>query len=124
MMNEEFIDALYCAIVCDTLVDEKKCNESCKFYSDRDNLCKTDLKLMEAIKEIEIEHTKIAKLITPNLVIYESDGDFDGVPVYDMARCPNCDTLIMDDEANWGEPYCMKCGQALKWDVAESEGEE
>ena len=57
------------------------------------------------------------KLQHPKLVIYESDGDFDGVPVYDMAYCPNCDTLIMDDEANWEEPYCMKCGQALKWEV-------
>ena len=57
------------------------------------------------------------KLQHPKLVIYESDGDFDGVPVYDMARCPNCDHLYFDDDDNWEEPYCMKCGQALKWEV-------
>ena len=66
--------------------------------------------MKDTVKESKKQHNQ-------RPVIYESDGDADGFPVYDMARCPNCDTLIMDDEANWGEPYCMKCGQALKWEV-------
>ena len=52
-------------------------------------------------------------------VLYESDGDADGYPVYDMARCPNCNHLFMDDEHDWGIKYCPECGQALKWDIEE-----
>ena len=55
----------------------------------------------------------------PKLVLYESDGDVDGYPVYDMARCPTCDHLYFDDDDNWEEPYCMKCGQFLDWGIKE-----
>lgn len=85
------------------------CTE-CEHYDSEKHYCPRFCQVMkDTAKEIKEQRN-------PKLVIYESDGDADGFPVYDMARCPSCDALMMDDEANWGERYCMKCGQALKWE--------
>lgn len=90
--------------------DYPTCTE-CEHYDSEKHYCPRFCQVMkDTVEELKEQNNS-------QLVIYESDGDADGFPVYDMARCPNCDTLIMDDEANWGEPYCMKCGQALKWEV-------
>ena len=74
-------------------------------------------------KDIEAldEAIKTLKLRIPKLVDYISDGDADGLPVYDMAYCPNCEELFEYSIGNWGEPYCMKCGQALEWESEDSE---
>lgn len=57
---------------------------------------------------------------TPKKPYYEGDGYADGVMVYDVARCPNCDNVFEEYENNgWGENYCHKCGQRLDWSDSE-----
>lgn len=51
----------------------------------------------------------------PKKVMYEYDGYYDGTPVYDMARCPNCDKGFYEDENGWETTYCPDCGQRLDW---------
>lgn len=63
------------------------------------------------------EFKRLKDKATPKEVFYESDGYADGAPVYDMAKCPNCDNLFEDSDDDWEVDYCPSCGQALKWDV-------
>ena len=57
---------------------------------------------------------------TPKKPYYEGDGYADGVMVYDVARCPNCDNVFEKYENNgWGENYCHNCGQRLDWSDTE-----
>lgn len=74
---------------------------------------KHEVACKEAIKAVEKTE--------PRTVIYESDGYADGAPVYDMATCPACDYRFEDYESAWGEPFCPHCGQALDWNMSESE---
>lgn len=49
-------------------------------------------------------------------VIYQSDGDYNGKPVYDTAFCPNCDYHFDENDSDWECNYCPDCGQKLKWE--------
>ncbi len=40
-----------------------------------------------------------------------SDGDYDGEPVYDMWKCPNCGKLYEIDYDVYD--YCPNCGQHI-----------
>ncbi len=40
-----------------------------------------------------------------------SDGDYDGEPVYDMWKCPNCGKLYEIDYDIYD--YCPNCGQHI-----------
>ena len=55
----------------------------------------------------------------PKMVIYTADGYADGQLVYDMAECPNCGTHYEEADQLWETEHCLKCGQALKWEVEE-----
>ena len=52
----------------------------------------------------------------PEKVIYESDGDADGHPVYDVAYCPACNYSFEDSFDSWGANYCPRCGKRLNWE--------
>ena len=71
--------------------------------------------LQKAIDRLEtLEEKQIPK--QPNL---EGDGYADGYMVYDTAICPNCGERICEDgedDINWGNDYCHKCGQRLSWE--------
>ena len=54
---------------------------------------------------------------TPMKVRYESDGDADGSPVYDMAYCPKCGREFEDGWDSWESGYCPECGQRLAWEA-------
>ena len=75
----------------------------------RDDYRQQKIAINKAVKALEKS--------TPKLVNYEGDGYADGQMVYDFAHCPNCDYLFEEGYGNWEEPYCMKCGQALDWEV-------
>ncbi|MBR1760911.1 MAG: hypothetical protein IJ741_07005 [Schwartzia sp.] len=53
----------------------------------------------------------------PMTVRYESDGDADGYPVYDMAYCPQCGREFEAGWDSWESIYCPECGQRLAWEV-------
>ena len=55
----------------------------------------------------------------PKKVIYESDGYYDGNPVYDVAYCPVCNIALEDGDIHWESNYCPNCGQRLDWEVEE-----
>lgn len=55
----------------------------------------------------------------PKEVRYSYDGYFNGEPVVDMAECPTCERYFEFGDENWESSFCPKCGQALKWEVAE-----
>ena len=68
-----------------------------------------------------IEVTKQAlKKQMPKKVLYEYDGYYDDVPVYDIARCPNCDCAFEEDY-NWNSKHCPNCGQRLDWGEEEND---
>ena len=69
------------------------------------------------------EAIKAVEKTEPRPVIYESDGDADGAPVYDVATCPACGYEFEEGCAPWGARYCPHCGQALDWDIEEDEEE-
>lgn len=62
----------------------------------------------------------------PTRVLYIGDGYYNGEMVYDMAECPSCGEKYEDDEPAWKyAKFCMKCGQAISWEMEwEAEGEE
>lgn len=60
----------------------------------------------------------------PKEVLYSYDGYFNGEPVVDMASCPNCVCDFEQGDETWKSNFCPNCGQALKWEVAESKEEE
>lgn len=62
----------------------------------------------------------------PKRVLYIGDGYYNGEMVYDMAECPSCGEKYEDDEPAWKyAKFCMKCGQAISWEMEwEAEGEE
>ena len=62
-----------------------------------------------AIEALEKQRTK-----TPN---YESDGYWNGEPVYDTWICPCCSKVYEVDYDNY--KYCPECGQALDWSEEE-----
>ncbi len=65
----------------------------------------------------EIMQCKIATIAAPSKdIIYISDGDADGSPVYDMAECPECGREFEDGQADWKSCFCPKCGQKLNWE--------
>lgn len=65
----------------------------------------------------------IEKMI-PRNVLYEYDGYYDGEPVCDQARCPECDLLMDDTEDDWKvAKYCPECGQAISWEMEEVKDE-
>lgn len=69
----------------------------------------------EVVKDLAILQELVNKE-TPKKPYYEGDGYADGVMVYDVARCPNCDNVFEEYENNgWGENYCHNCGQRLDW---------
>lgn len=88
-------------------------NEEAREILKGDNLnrcCKEEKDALDmAIKALEKS--------TPKLVNYEGDGYADGQIVYDFAHCPNCEYLFEEGYGNWEEPFCMRCGQALEWEV-------
>lgn len=43
--------------------------------------------------------------------IVESDGEYDGKPVYDVWKCPRCETAYEIDYEEY--EYCPKCGQRI-----------
>lgn len=55
----------------------------------------------------------------PKEVRYSYDGYYNGEPVVDMAECPNCERYFEFGDGNRESSFCPKCGQALKWEVAE-----
>ncbi len=60
----------------------------------------------------------------PKKPLYYGDGYADGVMVYDMANCPECDHTFEEGYDGWGENCCPNCGQALDWSEDESEVKE
>lgn len=62
----------------------------------------------------------------PKRVLYIGDGYYNGEMVYDMAECPSCGEKYEDDEPAWKyAKFCMKCGQAISWEMEwEAEGGE
>lgn len=50
---------------------------------------------------------------TPNKPMIESDGDWNGEPVYDTWVCPNCETKYELDYDH--HDYCPNCGQHIDW---------
>ena len=58
----------------------------------------------------------LVTLAPPRKVRYDYDGFSDGLPVYDMAYCPNCDYAYEDGDKDWKLPFCPYCGQALRWE--------
>lgn len=70
-----------------------------------------------AIEEIETLEKENETLKNPpsKQVNYESDGYADGVPVYDVAFCPNCEWQFDDGLDTWKSNYCPNCGQKLDW---------
>lgn len=55
----------------------------------------------------------------PRYVNYE----YDGCPVYDIARCPECGRYFeADREEHYN--YCPDCGQRLNWEFRELEEDE
>ena len=65
---------------------------------------------------------QVLAIMEPADLNYESDGDADGFPVYDIAQCPNCEYEFEEGCVPWGAPFCPNCGQPLKWEE-EGEGE-
>lgn len=58
----------------------------------------------------------------PRMPIYSSDGYSDGVEVFDIAYCPSCDHCFEYECGNdWGNKFCLDCGQALEWNTDEIE---
>lgn len=60
----------------------------------------------------------------PRIVLYSGDGYSDGKMVFDMASCPKCGCDFEIGDETWESKFCPNCGQALKWEVAESKEEE
>lgn len=60
----------------------------------------------------------------PRIVLYSGDGYSDEEMVFDMASCPNCGCDFEIGDETWESKFCPNCGQALKWEVAESKEEE
>ena len=75
-----------------------------------------DYELAAALK-VAVDHLRKAQ---PKSVIYSSDGFADGAPVYDIAECPDCGFEYEIGDKDWGEMFCPRCGQRLRW---EDEGE-
>ena len=68
---------------------------------------------------------EIARRTKPRPVYYESDGYADdGTPVCDYAACPVCEYAYEEGDKDWSEPFCPRCGQALKWDCEEEGAKE
>lgn len=85
---------------------------------------KTDLlptcgdKTSETIKRAEIQGIdQVMLILEPQKLNYESDGDADGFPVYDIARRPNCEYEFEEGCVPWGAQFCPNCGQPLKWEA-------
>ncbi len=107
----------------------KHCEEVAEKYDTELNLinCGISNESCDNCLECAAEHRQLAEWLTelkemrrkpePRLVNYESDGDADGYPVYDYARCPNCDHWFEDSDDSWEANYCPYCGQALEWEV-------
>lgn len=71
--------------------------------------------ISDAIETILAEYKELKDRTIYTEVHYESDGYWDGEPVYDIARCPSCDHCFEEDENDWGVDFCPNCGQALRW---------
>ena len=65
------------------------------------------------------DYKRLKEKEEPKMVIYTADGYADGQLVYDMAECPNCGMNFEEADQFWETEYCLKCGQALKWEVEE-----
>ena len=65
-------------------------------------------------KAFEMARDALAKA-NPEPVEYLADGYSDGQLVYDMASCPRCGHDYEYGCANWEDPFCPECGQALDW---------
>ena len=80
---------------------------------------------VDALKDVTEQNEAInwtIERMLPKSVIYESDGDADGYPVYDMAECPACPQLFEDGDDTWKyAQYCPRCGQRLSWEVEPEE---
>lgn len=68
-------------------------------------------------EEVEKMAIKALERTEPKEVIYSGDGYYDGELVYDLAECPECGYEYEEGDIGWGLPFCLKCGQALKWEV-------
>ena len=74
------------------------------------DLIKTAIDVDPWAKEIAVEAMEKQRTKKPWV---SSDGYWDGVPVYDIFKCPACGRLIDD----WEEkPHHCICGQALEWE--------
>lgn len=56
---------------------------------------------------------KIVKKEIPKKPYFESDGDWEGEPVYDTWICPNCCEHYETECDHYD--YCPKCGQRIDW---------
>lgn len=105
-MNNIYQKALDNLVFCKMELKCFKCNHKERCTMKRDN------DILQELVEKE----------TPKKPYYEADGYANGIPVYDMAYCPNCNNLFEEYENNgWGENYCHNCGQRLDWSVDENE---
>ena len=66
---------------------------------------------------------EIKKISVPRPVYYEGAGADDGTTVCAYVACPNCEYAYEEGDKDWSEPFCPRCGQALKWDCEEDREE-
>lgn len=95
--------------------NNKRCDE-CRLNYEQGNMGEQKEWLRMAIESMQKQ--------IPRKMAYESDGYADGYPVWDVARCPNCDCSFDDCDDAWQTAkFCPRCGQALDWEM-EVEDEE
>ena len=68
------------------------------------------------LKDIELIESIVMKSI-PEKPEYESDGDWNGEPVYDTWICPNCGKHYEVECDHYD--FCPDCGQRIDWDMEE-----
>lgn len=103
------------AVALEVIRDLQNCNMTIgamKEYMKFENECVQKGFTLQSV--LEAREKQIAK--KPNLW---GDGYADGVLVYDMYDCPNCDKHYEVDYEKYD--YCPNCGQKLDWQQKEAE---
>lgn len=59
----------------------------------------------------------------PQEVVFDVRRVIDFSICHDSVSCPRCVQIFNKYEKTWGSNFCPNCGQALKWEVAESKEE-
>ena len=72
---------------------------------------------LDLLKNLNLPYKILQELIelrNPKRLHYEGDGFADGLPVLDIAYCPNCGRRF---EVDYDEKFknCPDCTQALDW---------